>query len=237
MAGGRKPEFYQRSAYWRSDPVLQLFCFSGEKPENDWRPAPAFLKWNWPDAAPVHVRVATNGDEAELFLNGRSLGRHAVSRDVCSSDWTVPFEPGVLSATGYRAGKRVSEQRLQTAGKPAVLRIERQAKALPGDIELYEITIVDGHGVEVTDAAPEVTVDVQGDGRLIGLDTGDLAYGGLFKVATRAAFQGRLLAAVQRIAPWGGMNVGAHAPGLAGGVAGEPMARDGAKVTYLEERH
>ena len=232
LAGGRKPEFYQRCAYWRSDPVLQLFCLSGEKPEFVWRPAPAFLKWNWPDGAPIHVRVATNCDEAELFLNGRSLGRHAVPRDVCSSDWTVPYESGVLSATGYRAGKQVSEQKLQTAGKPARLQVERQAKPLPGDIELYEITVVDDHGVAVTDASPEVTVEVAGDGRLIGLDTGDLSYGGRFKTATRAAFQGRLLAAVQRIAPWGSMNVGAGSQGMAGSVVAEPMTKDGVKVSY-----
>ena len=33
LAGGKKPGFYQRAAYWRDDPVLQIFVLTGEKPE------------------------------------------------------------------------------------------------------------------------------------------------------------------------------------------------------------
>ena len=235
LAGGRKPEYFHRAAFWSDAPVLQISVLSGEKPELDWRPPPSFFRWNWPEGAQLVVRAATNCDEAELFLNGRSLGRHGVSRDACSSDWTVPYAPGVLSAVGYKEGKRAAEQELRTAGKPERLRIARQAKPLPGDIELYEITVVDGHGIEVADATSEVTVSVEGDGRLIGLDTGDLSYGGLFKVATRVAYQGRLLATVQRTAPWGGMNVGAHSPGMPGEVVAEPMTKDGVRVSYRQE--
>jgi beta-galactosidase len=57
---------------------------------------------------------------------------------------------------------------------------------------------VDEAGLTVQDATPAVTVRVEGAGRLIGLDTGDLGYDGLFKTDTRKAYQGRLLATVQR---------------------------------------
>jgi beta-galactosidase len=66
----------------------------------------------------------------------------------------------------------------------------------------------------VTDATPAVTVRVKGAGRLIGLDTGDLDYGGLFKAGKRAAYQGRLLATVQRTAPAGEIRISAATPGL-----------------------
>ena len=79
LAGGRKPGFYQRAAFWRDDPVLQVFVLTGEKPELAWRAAPAVFKWNWPAGAQLTVRAAANCDEVELFLNNRSLGRHAVS--------------------------------------------------------------------------------------------------------------------------------------------------------------
>ena len=58
------------------------------------------------------------------------------------------------------------------------------------------------------------TVRVEGAGRLIGLDTGDLNYGGLFKTDTRDAYEGRLLATVQRTAPTGEVRVLAAAAGL-----------------------
>jgi len=64
-----------------------------------------------------------------------------------------------------------------------------------------------------------VKVSVEGPGRLIGLDTGDLTYVGLFKTDTRNAYQGHLLATVQRTAPTGEIRLTATASGLAGGGA------------------
>jgi beta-galactosidase len=214
LAGGRKPGFYQRAAYWRDDPVLQISVLTGEKAENEWRPAPAFLKWNWPGGIQLTVRTATNCDEVELFLNDRSLGRHAVSRDIYASDWTVPYAPGVLSAVGFRAGKQVVTQELRTTGAPVRLQITPLPSPIVSDLAFFEITVVDAVGLTVTEAGPTVKVDVAGAGRLIGLDTGDLNYGGLFKVATRDAYQGRLLATVQRTAPAGEARITAATPGL-----------------------
>jgi beta-galactosidase len=214
LAGGRKPSFYQRAAYWRDDPVLQLFVLTDEKPEHAWRPAPALIKWNWPAGAQVTVRAATNCDEVELFLNDRSLGRHAVSRDAYASDWHVPYAPGTLYAVGYRAGRQVATQALRTAGAPARLQITPIQSPISSDLAFYEITVVDEAGLAVTDATPAVTVRVKGAGRLIGLDTGDLDYGGLFKTGKRTAYQGRLLATVQRTAPAGEVRISAATSGL-----------------------
>jgi beta-galactosidase len=214
LAGGRKPEFYRRAAYWRSDPVLQLSVLTGEKPEFPWRVAPALIKWNWPAGSQRTVRAVTNCEEVEVFLNDRSLGRHPVSPDVYTSEWTVPYAPGVLSATAYRGGKKIVTQELRTAGAAARLQVTPLAIPVAGDLALYEITVVDAAGVRVLDAVPTVKVGVAGAGRLIGLDTGDLDYGGLFKVNARKAYQGRLLATVQRTAPAGDFRLTVTAAGL-----------------------
>ena len=66
---------------------------------------------------------------------------------------------------------------------------------------------------------PAVTVRVEGAGRLIGLDTGDLDYGGPFKTDTRNACQGRLLATVQRTAPGEDIRVNADSPELTSAMA------------------
>jgi len=214
LAGGKKPGFYQRAAYWRDDPVLQITVLTGEKPEVAWRAAPALLKWNWPAGAQLTVQAIANCDEVELFLNDRSLGRHAVSHDVYASDWTVPYAPGVLSAVGYRSGKQVAMNELRTTGTPAQLQVTPLPSPIPSDITFYEITVVDDAGLKVSDSTPAVTVKVEGAGRLIGLDTGDLNYGGLFKTDTRNAHQGHLIATVQRTAPAGEINVTAVSPEL-----------------------
>jgi beta-galactosidase len=215
LAGGKKPEFYQRAAYWRDNPVLQLVILTGEKAASEWQPAPVFIKWNWPTGAQVTVRTVANCDQAELFLNGRSLGRHDVAQDIYSTDWKVPYEPGTLSAVGYRAGKQVAVQELCTVGTPARLEITPLDSPIASDIRLYEIIVVDAAGQLVSDATPEVTIQVAGAGRLIGLDTGDLGYAGCFKTNVRDAYQGRLLATVQRTAPAGEIRLTAAAPALA----------------------
>jgi beta-galactosidase len=85
---------------------------------------------------------------------------------------------------------------------------------ISGDTAFYEITVVDDAGLLVPEATPAVTVRVEGAARLVGLDTGDLAYAGLFKTDTRNAYEGRLLATVQRTTPTGEFRVVAAAPGL-----------------------
>lgn len=215
LAGGKKPSFYQRAAYWRDDPVLQLLVLTGEKAANAWQPAPSLPKWNWPAGAGLTVQAVTNCDEVELFLNGRSLGRHPVSRDAYAREWSVPYAPGVLSATGYRAGVKVANSKLVTTGAAARLQITPITSPISGDFGFYEITVVDKAGQVVLEATPEVTVQVEGAGRLAGLDTGDLEHTGLFKTGTRNAYQGRLLATVERTAPAGELRVRAVTTGLA----------------------
>lgn len=216
LAGARKPEYYRRAAYWRDDPVLQISVLTGEKPDRPTRPEASLIKWNWPAGASLTVRAVTNCDEVELFLNGVSLGRHAVSHDVYASDWKVTYSPGAVSAIGYRAARKVVSQELRTAGESAELRILPLLSPIAGNICLYEILVADSSGLTVTDSSAPVTVRIEGAGRLIGLDTGDLAYGGSFKVSTRAAYRGRLLATVERTASAGQMRLSATTPGLPG---------------------
>jgi beta-galactosidase len=216
LAAGKKPGFYQRAAYWRDDPALNVSVLSGTNSGNlmPRRGGSAFSTWNWEAGIQVIVHAAANCDEVELFLNAHSLGRHAVSRDEYATTWRVSYAPGTLSAVGYRAGKEVAAQKLATTGQAAQLQITPLPSPIASDLAFYEITVVDQAGLAVLKATPAVTVRVKGAGRLIGLDTGDLNYVGLFKTNTRNAYHGRLLATVQRTAPTGGIRLTAAAPGL-----------------------
>ena len=216
IAGGKKPGFYQRAAYWRNDPVLQLFVLTGEKPKNPWQSQPALLKWNWPEKTNVTVRAATNCDEVELFLNNRSLGRKAISHNLYSNDWNVDYKSGELKAIGYKNGKQVAASKLRTTDIASKLQITSLPLAIASDIILFEITATDKNGLNVIDAKAVVTVKVEGGGKLIGVDSGELDYTGSFKTDTRNCYQGRLLVAVKRISPEadGEIRLTATAPGL-----------------------
>jgi beta-galactosidase len=216
IAGGKKPGFFQRAAYWRNDPVLQVFVLTGEKPKNPWQSQPALLKWNWPEKTNVTVRAATNCDEVELFLNSRSLGKKAISHNLYSNDWNVDYKSGELKAIGYKNGKQVASSKLRTTDMASKLQITSLPLPIASDIILFEITVTDKNGLNVIDAKPTVNVKVEGGGKLIGLDSGELDYIDSFKTDTRSAYQGRLLVAVKRISPAadGNIHIIASAPGL-----------------------
>jgi len=214
LAGGKKPSFYQRSAYWNDKPVLQLFVFTGEKPKHPWYSKPALLKWNWPEKSELTVRAATNCDEVELFLNNRSLGKKAVSHDVYNCDWIVGYMPGELKAVGYLKGKQVGTSILKTAGISTKLQITPLPLPINSDLVLYEIEVCNESDLKVINATSAITVQVEGAGRLIGLDNGELDFAGPYKTDTRNAYQGRLLVTVQRTTT-GEIRITATAPGLA----------------------
>jgi beta-galactosidase len=87
---------------------------------------------------------------------------------------------------------------------------------ISSDIILFEITATDKNGLNVIDAKAPITVKVEGEVKLIGLDNGELDYTGSFKTDTRNLYQGRLLVAVKRKSPAaeGDIHIIASAPGL-----------------------
>ncbi len=216
LAGGKKAGFYQRAAYWRNDPVLQLFVLTGEKAKNAWQSQPALLKWNWPEKTNVTVRAATNCDEVELFLNNRSLGRKVISHNLYYNDWNVNYKSGELKAIGYNKGEEAVTSKLLTHDVASKLQIASVTLPMASDIVLCEVTVTDEAGLKVIDGKAAITVQVEGEGKIIGLDNGELDYTGSFKTNTRNSYQGRLLVAVKRISPAaeGEFHIIATAPGL-----------------------
>lgn len=70
--------------------------------------------WNFADGEEVRVMTHTNCSEAELFLNGKSLGKKNVDK-YDMADWFVPFEKGTLKMVGYIDGKEVCSDEVSTA--------------------------------------------------------------------------------------------------------------------------
>ena len=215
IAGGKKPGFYQRAAYWQEAPVLQIFTLTGEAPQNAWRTQPAKLSWNFTKDSIYTVRAATNCDEVELFLNNHSLGRKAISHNIYFGDWKVAYKPGELKAVGYLKGKQVATSKLITTGAPAKLEIRKLDIADTSDVMLFEVTVTDNKGLLVTNATMPITVKAEG-AEIIGVDNGNLNYDGLFKTNIRNAYNGRLLVTVKKTAPEKGIKVTARADGLDG---------------------
>ena len=114
----------------------------------------------------------------------------------------LPAEPELLEPVDAQLGQQVERDH----GGIVDVRVEQ--------VLFDEANLIGDAGLTVPDARTAVTVRVEGAGRLVGLDTGDLDYGGLFKVDNRVAYQGRLLATVQRTEGAGEVRITVTAPGL-----------------------
>jgi len=145
-----------------------------------------------------------------------TLGRKAISHNLYSNDWSVDYKSGELKAIGYNKGKQVATSKLLTTDVASKLQITSLPLPNASDIILFEITVADKAGLNVIDGKAAITVKVEGGGKLIGLDNGELDYTGSFKTDTRNSYQGRLLVAVKKISPEadGEIRLTATAPGL-----------------------
>jgi len=132
--------------------------------------------------------------------------------------WDVVYEPGVIEATGYRGDDVVCTRRVTTAGPPHApeLEVDRLAIRADGcDVAHVTVRAVDAAGVFVPTAACEVRFDIQGAGRLIGVDNGDPLDLGDVKANTRKTFNGMCLAIVQAARHSGMIELNATADCLA----------------------
>jgi beta-galactosidase len=229
LCGFPKDEYYFYQSQWTEEPVLHLFPH-----------------WTWPgrEGEVIPVICYTNYDSVELFLNDRSYGVQVVSFPRYGMDpnlgwgeqdfasfarpttadlhlrWTVPYEPGVLRAVGMRDGRVVRTHEVATAGAPARIELaaDRVTIAADGrDVAHLTVRVLDVADHLVPGADDPITFDIQGPGRIIGVDNGDPLSHEPFQSNQRRAFHGLCLAILQATAEPGEVQVTASAPGLAAG--------------------
>lgn len=181
--------------------------------------------WNWKgregEVTPVYV--FTSGDEGELFLNGKSLGRQKKQPGVIDRAYRlrwddVRYEPGTLEVVTYRNGKRWATDTVKTAGEPASLQIEVANGEIVSDgedISYVSVAIVDKDGNFVPTADDEVAFSVEGDGYVLATENGFEGDMSDFRNPSHKAFHGRVLAIVRaKEGAEGDLKVTATAKGL-----------------------
>jgi beta-galactosidase len=132
--------------------------------------------WTWPgDEGKVKsVKVLSNAEELELFLNGKSLGAKRDEHDPGLLHppriWEVAYQPGTLSAVARSQGKEISDAR-KTAGPAHHIVLQSDVQQLKsGDPEsLADITalVVDEQGTVVPSAYHPITFTLYGPGELL----------------------------------------------------------------------
>eukprot|EP00727_Mastigamoeba_balamuthi_P006116 m51a1_g2123 putative C-tail anchored protein, Glycoside hydrolase family domain (1594) ;mRNA; f:1670213-1679522 len=188
IAGFPKDAFYLYQSMWKSEPVLHLLPH--------WNGLPGFTD---DGAKGVEVWAYTNAPVVELFVNGRSQGARQVARNGHAS-WTVPYEPGTLSAMAYDAsGALIASEAIHTTSGPAAITLEaqmngREAIEADGqDVALVKVAIVDSAGRVVPTASNFLTFSIDGVGSVVGVGNGDPSCHEPDKASTRSAWNGLAL--------------------------------------------
>ena len=161
--GFPKDEAYYLKSWWTDEPVLHLLPH-----------------WNLQghEGEEVEIWAYSNCDEVELAVNGKKLGRQKMPHNG-HLKWTATYQPGKVVAVGYKDGKRVIKQTVETT-KPAarlLLTADRTCIMADGrDVAVVTVEVKDAKGRTVPDACPLLTFHINGSGRIIGAGNGDPSY-------------------------------------------------------------
>jgi len=188
LCGFPKDRFYLYQAHWRPDyPMVHILPH-----------------WNWPDrvgqVTPVYVY--TSGDEAELFLNGQSLGRKKKGQYEYRLIWDdVVYAPGELKAVAYKGGQPWSETTVKTTGPASALQLTADRTTIQGDgtdLSFVTTKIVDNAGLTVPTAHNRVKYEiVSGPGEILATGNGDQTDLEAFPNPERNAYNGLALAIIR----------------------------------------
>lgn len=124
--------------------------------------------WNYAPGTTKSVHVISSAQRIELFLNGKSLGAGEQSARFLFTYPDVAWQPGTLLAVGYDAkGVKLCEQRLETAGPAAALRLSAQTspaglRADGADLALLQVEVMDAQGRRCPTALDPVEFTVEG---------------------------------------------------------------------------
>ena len=168
--------------------------------------------WNREAGEKVSLYTYTNGDEVELFLNGKSLGVKKNSDDPklrARIKWDgIAYAPGTLLAVARKNGKVVARHQIETTGEAVALKMVPDAETWHADgQDLMHVRVfaVDKKGRRVMDlkdknAFSNLTFTVKGDADIVAVDNGNINSDELHvgkkqlnKSAERALYQGSAL--------------------------------------------
>lgn len=205
LAGFKKERFYLYQAHWRPE----------------FKMAHILPQWTWPERTgeitPVHV--FTSGDEAELFLNNKSLGRKKKGKYEYRIRWdSVKYEPGELKVVAYKNGKSWATDVVITAGAAAKLELSADRATINADgkdLSFVTVRVADAKGVFSPRANNAITFEVSGHGEIVATDNGNPADFTPFPSNVRKAFNGLALVVIRsKKGEAGSIKVTAKSPGL-----------------------
>jgi len=198
LSGFPKDRYYYYQSRWTKEPMVHILPH-----------------WNWENSEhkTIPVFCYTNAEEAELFLNGKSLGKKVMGVDKTTIpaefswwkkpqstwdspyrlNWNVNYEPGELKVIAYNNGNPVAEKIIVTAGKPHHLELIPDRNVIDADgndLSFITVKVVDKDGNFCPLANNKIDFTVQGPATIAAVGNGDATSLEPFQANYRTAFNG-----------------------------------------------
>ena len=125
--------------------------------------------WNYKKGTVKPIYVVSTGNEVELFLNGKSLGKGKQSYRYLYTFDNIAYETGTLEAVADDG----SRYKLETAGEPYQLKLTaienpEGMKADGADMALFEVEVLDKQGRRCPLDDRMIHFELWGEGKWIG---------------------------------------------------------------------
>ena len=187
-----KPDAYFVKSMFTDEPTVHIGVIERSGGNIQWNGinvSAGKLSENWNREAGelVSLYTYTNGDEVELFLNGKSLGVKKNSNDPklrARIKWDdIAYAPGILVAVAKKNGKVVARHQIETTGEAVALKLVPDVETWHADgKDLMHVRIyaVDKKGRRVLNmkdakAFDKLTFQVKGDANIVAVDNGNIA--------------------------------------------------------------
>jgi beta-galactosidase len=228
ICGWKRPQSYYRDVLWKENqlsvwvtPPEPSFDLNPERQSwSKWHWFDAVDDWNWNNYAgkTMDVNVYSSCEQAELFLNGKSLGKKPTNRTTkYMAVWQVPYRPGILKAIGYKGKKQVIISELKTAGEPSQIKMRAdkpQIRADGQDLSYITVEFTDANGIRNPKAENLISFSIDGPGTILATGNANPVSLESYQLPQRKAWHGRCLVIVKSEETAGRILLKASSPGM-----------------------
>ncbi|MDN3584254.1 glycoside hydrolase family 2 TIM barrel-domain containing protein [Mucilaginibacter flavus] len=160
-------------------PKFAYYFYQSQRDAAESKPM-LFIANYWNDPATESVKIYSNCDQVELFLNGKLIGKQTPDTGKMSSNlrhapftFNIAYQAGSLVAKGYLDGSVVESAERRTPAIPYAVKLSvdysgRKLIAGKNDVLFVYAAIVDQNGTIIPDAKQKVKLSLSGDGNIVG---------------------------------------------------------------------
>ena len=221
ICGFMKPNAYFRKSLWTDEPFVYLAFY-----DQNIKPDYSRGRWSFPQMSShlnhehfhrrtVTAAVFTNCDEAELWINGKKMGRRKSADFENGITWTFEYTLGNVEIKGFNDGNEVCSYSLKTAGQAQKIKLVPDKTSIEtGGIAHIEISVVDKDDLLCPNEELLIEFSLTGDGEILGACSSDLNQNLGFTLPKVTTSGGRALAMIKAGASGGTLELRAYSEKL-----------------------